>query len=128
MENCIFCKIVQGTIPDYRVYEDDKFIAFLDVFPRTKGHTLLIPKQHIRWVYEVEDFGGYWNVAQKITQAMQKSLSPTFVTYLTHGMDVPHAHIHIMPRFTEKVPVYPDVLTVPKEEMSELAVKIKAAL
>jgi histidine triad (HIT) family protein len=99
MEDCIFCKIVKNEIPCYKVYEDDLFLAFLDINPTSLGHTLLIPKNHYRWVYDVPEFKKYWKVAQKIALSIKNSsLKPDFVTFLTMGNEVPHAHIHIIPR------------------------------
>ena len=114
-------------MPSYKIYEDDLFLALLDVFPRTKGHTLVIPKKHYRWVYDVPEFDKYWGVVLKVTKAMQKSLKPPFVTYLTHGMQVPHAHIHVMPRSEENQSNFvPDIIDVSKKEYQELVEKIKA--
>lgn len=99
MDDCIFCKIVKGEIPYHKIYEDDKFLAFLDINPVSLGHTLLIPKQHYRWVVDVPEFGEYWQVAQNIAQNIKNSdLKPDFISFLTVGVDVPHAHIHIIPR------------------------------
>lgn len=99
MDDCIFCKIIKGEIPCQKVYEDDKFLAFLDINPFTLGHTLLVPKKHYRWVYDIPEFGEFWKIAQKIALNIIKSdLKPDFVTYLTVGEDVAHAHIHIIPR------------------------------
>ena len=80
MSDCIFCKIVKGEITSYKIYEDELFFGFLDIYPRVKGHTLLIPKRHYRWVYDVPDFGGYWERAKIISDAMQKALKPEFVS------------------------------------------------
>ncbi len=99
MEDCLFCNIVKGELPTFKIYEDDHYLAFLDISPRTPGHTLVIPKAHFRWVYDVTEFGEYWEVAKKITQAMQKSLSPKYVAYLTFGTEISHAHIHIVPMY-----------------------------
>lgn len=96
--NCIFCKIIGGEIPAHKVYEDDNYLAFLDINPATEGHTLVIPKKHYQWVYDVEDIGEYWEVIQKITNKMLEKLKPAFVTYYTSGVDVPHAHVHVLPR------------------------------
>ncbi len=100
MENtdCIFCKIVKGEIPSHKIYEDDNYVAFLDIEPHIEGHTLVIPKKHHRWVYDVEDIGGYWEAVKKVTNKLQEKLSPSFVSYYTYGMDVPHAHVHVLPR------------------------------
>lgn len=98
-DDCIFCKIVRGIVPAYKVYEDDLFLAFLDIKPLNPGNSLLIPKVHYRWVYDVPNFDEYWNTAKKITIASIKVLNADFVSYLTLGQEVPHAHIRIIPRF-----------------------------
>lgn len=125
MADCIFCKIIKGELPSYKIYEDEHFFAFLDIHPRTKGHTLIIPKTHYRWVYEVPNFGEYWQVAQKITHAMQKALNPFFITYVTHGLEVEHAHLHILPRQKDESEFVPEIKNVSKEELAEMAEKIK---
>lgn len=98
MEDCIFCKIVKGEMPSYNVYEDDAYLAFMDVFPRVKGHILVVPKEHYRFVYDVPDFGGYWEIAKKIGLKVQETIKSDYVSYITMGEEVPHAHIHILPQ------------------------------
>jgi histidine triad (HIT) family protein len=99
MNDCIFCKIVNGEIPCHKIYEDDNFLAFLDINPVSLGHTLLIPKNHFRWVYNIPNSGELWQVAQKIAISLKESkLNPDFVSFLTMGNEVLHAHIHIIPR------------------------------
>ncbi len=128
MQNCIFCQIVKGEAPCYKVYEDEKFLGFLDIFPRTKGHTLLIPKKHYQWVYDVPDFADYWLAALKITKAMKEVFNPYFITYLTHGLQVPHAHIHIMPRTVSETGFIPEQKNFSQEEMKQIAEKIYQAI
>lgn len=101
MSDCIFCKIVAGELPMYRVYEDADFLGFLDVRPLTLGNSLLIPKPHYRWVYDVPDFGHYFEVAKTIALASQDILDAESVSLLTLGYEVPHAHIRIIPRFPD---------------------------
>jgi len=127
MKDCIFCKIVRGELPSYKVYEDDKFLGFLDIGPRAKGDTLLIPKKHYRWVYDVPEFGDYWCTALKITKAMQKALDPFFVNYFTFGLDVFHAHIHITPRKNERQ-IVPPIIKISPEEMKKIAEMIRKEL
>jgi histidine triad (HIT) family protein len=99
MDDCIFCKIVKGEIPCHKVYEDEKYLAFLDINPVSEGHTLLISKTHFRWVYDVPNFGEYFEVAKKIALGIKESsLNPEFVSFITVGNEIPHAHIHIIPR------------------------------
>ena len=97
MDNCIFCKIVAGEIPSYKIYEDEKYLAFLDISQVTDGHTLLIPKEHCRWVWDIQDIGGFYKVAKRIVRQVQKVTGEEFVMSLTWGRDVHHAHLHIVP-------------------------------
>lgn len=124
MSNCIFCQIVAGESPCYKVYEDDLFLGFLDINPRTIGHSVLISKKHYRWVYDVSEFREYWGAVLKLTQAMQKALFPYFVSYVTHGLEISHAHIHILPRMKEDRGFIPEIKQIAKEKMAEVADKI----
>lgn len=125
MTDCIFCKIVKKELSCYKVYEDDDFLVFLDIFPRVLGHTLVIPKTHYRWVYDVSNFEKYWGVVYKITQAMKKALKPYFITYVTHGLEVPHAHIHVLPREEKETSFIPDQKTFSKKTMEDTARKLR---
>jgi histidine triad (HIT) family protein len=97
MNDCIFCKIVSGEIPAFKVYEDDTFVAFLDIHPQTPGHVQVIPKQHYRWVWDVSNIGEYFAVVQKIAKAQQKSFGTEWVLSKIVGDEVSHAHIWIFP-------------------------------
>ena len=124
MENCIFCNIVKGEIPCYKIYEDNNFLAFMDVFPRAKGHALVIPKEHYRWVYDVPNFGEYWEVARKVGMNVQKVVGVEFISFLTMGEEVPHAHIHILPN-GEGMKMG-EVKSMTKEEIGQLSEKINS--
>lgn len=100
MEDCVFCKIVASQLPRYQVYEDDLFLGFLDTKPLSLGNSLLIPKKHYRWVYDVPEFGQYWEAAKNIALATMPVVNASSVSFLTLGFEVPHAHIRIIPRFT----------------------------
>jgi histidine triad (HIT) family protein len=99
MSDCIFCKIVAGELPCYKVYEDSDFIGFLDIHPIAKGHVQLIPKVHYRWTYEIPIFGQYFEVAKKVALACQKAVESQYISFITFGQEVNHAHIWIVPRF-----------------------------
>jgi len=99
MDDCIFCKIVKGEIPCYKVYEDDNFLAFLDINPLNPGNSLLIPKIHYRWVVDVPEFGEYWQAAKKVAIATMPIVNASAVSFVTLGYEVHHAHIRIIPRF-----------------------------
>ncbi len=100
----------------------------MDIQPRVTGHTLLIPKKHYRWVYDVPQFVDYWQVALKITHALQKALNPDFVTYVTHGLEIEHAHIHIMPRQKTECDFVPKIKQLPEAEYKNIAEKIRSQL
>jgi histidine triad (HIT) family protein len=132
MENCIFCKIVNKEIPASKVYEDNNFLAFLDIHPANPGHTLLIPKKHFEWVDDYEPFGDYWETARKLSRIIKKALNPILVSYVVYGLGVPHAHIHLIPKFEgDQHPkgINPEKTTKYKEgEMEEVAKKIISVL
>ncbi len=97
MQNdCIFCKIINGELPSFKVYEDEKFLAFLDLFSIVPGHTLVIPKEHHHYVWDVPNIDEYFETARKLATHF-KSLGYEFVDSLTSGRGVPHAHIHLIP-------------------------------
>lgn len=95
--DCIFCKIITGEIPAHKIYEDDNFLAFLDIHPISPGHTLIIPKQHYRWVWDVPRVGEYFAVAKKIALAQKKAFQTDFVLAKIIGEEIPHAHIWVYP-------------------------------
>ncbi|MEI6660276.1 MAG: HIT domain-containing protein [bacterium] len=97
---CIFCKLVNKEIPAFIVYEDDKFVSFLDIKPVTLGHTVTIPKSHHVWMEEAPDevVGGAFIVVKKIMQAMKRTLDCDFVEVAVMGEQVPHFHISAVPR------------------------------
>lgn len=101
MSDCIFCKIISGEIPSFKVYEDNKYLAFLDINPLNPGHCVIIPKTHYRWTYDVPEFGEYWEVAKKVALSQVKNLNCELVSFLTVGKQVPHAHIHSIPRYED---------------------------
>lgn len=95
--NCIFCKIVASEIPSYKVYEDENFLAFLDIHPLSPGHTLIIPKEHHRWVWDVPNVGEYFEVAKRVALAQKKAFDTDLVLSKIIGEEVPHAHIWVYP-------------------------------
>ncbi len=95
--DCIFCKIVAGQIPAHKVYEDDAFLAFLDIHPQSPGHTQVIPKTHVRWVWDHKNVGAYFEVVKKIALAQRKAFQTDFILSKIVGDEVPHAHIWVFP-------------------------------
>ena len=97
MNDCIFCKIVAGDIPATTVYEDDNFLAFLDIHPQTPGHVQVIPKRHYQWVWDVPDVGAYFEVVRKVALAERKAFGTEWILSKIIGDEVPHAHIWVFP-------------------------------
>lgn len=97
MTPCIFCKIVKKEIPAHIVYEDNAFLAFLDINPRSPGHVQVIPKEHHRWVWDVPNAGEYFEVAKKIALAQQKAFNTELIHSKIEGEEVTHAHIWLFP-------------------------------
>ncbi|MEK9184697.1 MAG: HIT family protein [Patescibacteria group bacterium] len=97
--DCIFCKIIAKQIPADIVYEDKDYLAFLDIHPQSSGQTLIIPKKHYRWVWDLPvqagmpNIGSYFEVAQKIALAQRKAFSVELIRSNVYGEEVPHAHI-----------------------------------
>ncbi len=100
MENCIFCKIISGEVPTKATYENEFVIAFPDIKPVTPGHTLVIPKQHYQWFYEVpgEIANEWFSAAQFLGLKLKEDTGADYIHLSIVGKDVPHAHIHLIPR------------------------------
>lgn len=99
MEDCIFCQIVRNESPSYKFYEDDGYIGILSIHPLNKGHGLIIPKEHDRWVWDHKNIGKYFEVVQKNVQAMKKAFETDFVIGAQVGDEVHHAHVQLIPRY-----------------------------
>lgn len=95
----IFTKIVKGEIPSHKVFENEKFYAFLDINPLTKGHTLVIPKEEVDYLFDIDDalLSEMILVSKRIAKAIEKAISCTRVGMMVIGLEVPHAHIHLIP-------------------------------
>ena len=114
----IFTKIVNGEIPAYKVAEDENYLAFLDIFPVAKGHVLVIPKKEVDYLFDLEDelFTGLQLFAKKVAVGLKKAIPCEKVGVLVLGLEVPHAHIHLVPmqneadllNFSEKKKFTPD--------------------
>lgn len=138
MEGCIFCKIVKGEIPCFKVYEDERVLAFEDINPVSEGHTLIIPKKHAENLWEIpgEDLSAIHLASQKIIHAIKEALSPAGVAVLQlngRGVNqvVMHYHVHLMPR-TDNSPELPvscwDLKEGDMEAIKETAGKIASAI
>ncbi len=117
MADCVFCKIIAGEIPCYKVFENENYLAFLDIKPQGAGHTLLIPKKHFRWVWDLPrrpagkaglpNYNEYFETVRDIYELLKKKLNPDWIELKVLGMDVTHAHIHLIPHWNNDSPYNP---------------------
>lgn len=127
----IFTKIVKGEIPSYRIYEDDQFYAFLDINPLAKGHTLLIPKKEIDYLFDIEDvlLSEMIVVAKKIAQAIEKAITCNRVGLMVIGLEVLHAHIHLIPILQEgDMNLSNERIDLSEDQFEDIAKKISSFL
>ena len=126
----IFTKIVQGEIPCYKIAEDDKFLAFLDVNPNAKGHTLCIPKQEINKFFDIEDelYLGLMQFSKKIAVALEKAVPCKRVGMAVIGLEVPHAHVHLIPLNEMDEMRFQNKVSLSKEEFEAIVKAIQENL
>jgi len=129
-EKTIFKKIIDGEIPATTIYEDSDFLAFLDISPVVFGHTLLIPKKEYVWIQEMPDdeIGALFIQAKKLIQAIKKGVACDYVQLSVVGKDVPHVHIHLIPRNLDDGLEGWAGQKYKEDEMDTYAQKIKSAL
>jgi histidine triad (HIT) family protein len=130
MSDCIFCKIIKSEIPSNKIYEDDAFFAFLDIEPVSDGHMLIIPKNHVVWMQDAEDetVGEIFKLAKKLMLAVKNGIGCDYVQVSVAGTDVPHFHVHLIPRYLDdKFSKFP-TKKYQNEESIEVAKKIIGAL
>jgi histidine triad (HIT) family protein len=127
----IFTKIVNGDIPSYKIDEDQNYFAFLDINPLAKGHTLVIPKMEINYIFDIEDkmLGGMMVFAKKIARAIEKVVPCKRMGITVLGLEVPHAHIHLVPiNSIFDIDFSKEKLKFTAEEFERLAADIRAHL
>ena len=127
----IFSRIVAGEIPSYKIAEDERYYAFLDISPVVKGHTLVIPKREVDYIFDLDDdeLAGLQVFAKKVAVAIKKAIPCVKVGQCVLGLEVPHAHIHLVPMQTEKDLRFTNPhLELTPEQFTEIANSIKAQL
>ena len=120
----IFSRIIQGEIPSYKVAEDDRYYAFLDINPLTKGHTLVVPKHEVDYLFDLDDqtLADMMIFAKKIARKIGEKIACKRVAVVVLGMEVPHAHIHLIPINSEKdVDFHREKLQLTPEEFQKIA-------
>lgn len=125
----IFSKIIAGQIPSYKIAEDENYLAFLDAFPLKRGHTLIVPKKEIDQLFDLDDetYLGLMTFSKRVARAIKKSIPCNRVSLQVIGLEVPHAHIHLIPINTMNDCNFAnEKLKFSKEEFEETAKKIAA--
>ena len=132
MEDCIFCKIINGKIPAAKIYEDDQVTSFLDIMPANKGHCLVVPKKHSETLADISDDDLYavMKAAKRVAKALSLSFGASFNIVMNNGKEagqvVNHSHIHIIPRFhKDRLRIKWSHLKYEGDEIKEYAEKIK---
>ena len=123
----IFSRIVAGEIPCYKIAEDDKYFAFLDINPVAPGHTLVIPKNEVDYIFDLndEEYLGLQLFAKRVAEAIKRAIPCTRVGVAVMGLEVPHTHIHLIPINEEAdMNFFKEKASLSKEEMIEIATKI----
>jgi len=119
-KRCVFCRIIEGKKKVIKIYENKDFLAFLDEKPQALGHTLVIPKKHFRWVWDIPCLGRYFEVVGKVANSIRKAMKTDWVISPVFGGEVHHAHVHLIPRFEGESQ---DVVSLPKKPNSRLKMK-----
>ena len=124
----IFSKIANGEIPSYKCAENEKFYAFLDINPLQKGHTLVIPRKEVDYIFDMDDndLADFQVFAKRVAKAIKKAFPCIKVGQAVLGLEVPHAHIHLIPMQSEKDMIFSNQkLSLSPEEFEEIAAKIR---
>lgn len=126
----IFTRIINGEIPCYKVAEDENHIAFLDINPVAPGHTLVVPKHEVSYIFDLseEEYVALELFARKVALGLEKAVPCTRIAEAVIGLEVPHTHIHLVPIKSEGDLNFAHKLSLPAEQMQELAQKISAAI
>jgi len=126
----LFTKIVNGEIPCYKIAEDDNYLAFLDVNPNAKGHTLCIPKQEINKIFDMEEelYLGLMQFSRKVAKAIEKTVECKRIGVAVIGLEVPHTHVHLIPLHDMEDMRFQRKVTLTKEEFENLAKAIQGNL
>lgn len=127
----IFSRIINGEIPCYKIAEDENYFAFLDINPLAKGHTLVVPKKEADYIFDINDseHAGLWNFAKKISHAIRQAIPCKRIGIAVIGLEVPHAHIHLIPiNNVSDMNFAMPKLQLSKEELESVAEKIRKQL
>lgn len=125
---CIFCKIINNKIPAYKIYEDREFLAFLDISPATEGQTLVIPKKHVDYIFNLDEttYIKLMSLSKNIAKAIDKSMQTKRTVLVVEGLEVPHVHVRLHPFYGSPFSFKPKDPKPSSEELKLVVEKIKA--
>ena len=127
----IFSKIVRNEIPSYKVYENENFLAFLDINPLKKGHTLVIPKTEVDYIFDLKskEYQELWNFAKLVAKGMKRVIKCERISIVVMGLEVPHAHIHLIPLDSmQDIDFSQPKLNLSSDQMNKIASLINSAI
>lgn len=127
----IFSKIVSNEIPSYKVYENENFLAFLDINPLKKGHTLVIPKIEVDYIFDLKskEYQELWNFAKLVAKGMKRVIKCERISIVVMGLEVPHAHIHLIPLDSmQDIDFSKPKLNLSSDQMNKIASLINSAI
>jgi histidine triad (HIT) family protein len=128
--DCVFCRIAKGEIPSMKIWENENFLAFLDIRPYAKGHLLVVPKSHSDWVWDMNDkeYIEFMKRVKYLANVLRKAFDTEWVEEIIAGVGISHSHIHLLPRKKNdglgEVPTKPLTIKPSEREMEEIAEKI----
>lgn len=132
MDNCIFCRIVKGELPSYKVWENANYLAFLTIRPINPGHVLVIPKEHTEYFYDLDDkeLGDLVIASKPVAKALRSAMNPITdrVGVMVAGMGVPHVHLHLIPMDSESDLTFARAKDGDKKELLDIQERIKESL
>ncbi|MAU27318.1 MAG: HIT family protein [Muricauda sp.] len=126
----IFTKIINGEIPCYKIAEDERYFAFLDINPNSKGHTLCVPKKEVNKIFDLDerDYMGLMAFSRKVAKAIEASVPCERVGMMVIGLEVPHVHVHLIPLHSMKDATFQHKAEMTEKEFEEVAEKIRGAI
>jgi histidine triad (HIT) family protein len=127
----IFTRIIKGEIPCHKIAEDENYLAFLDISPLTKGHTLVIPKKEVDYIFDLDNdtYSGLMTFSKKVAEGIKKAVPCKRISVAVIGLEVPHAHVHLIPINSMNDCNFANAkLKLSKEELEEIAQKISSAI
>jgi diadenosine tetraphosphate (Ap4A) HIT family hydrolase len=126
--NCIFCKIISGEIPSHIIWEDDKHLAFLDIFPLRQGQAVVVSKEHLHsslYALPDEEYNGLMTAAKRVAEVLERTLGAERTMVVGEGLEIDHAHLKLYPRFTDEPGLVRGGPPADSERLAELAMRIK---